>query len=66
LYRLTIRGIAPVYYQGKYIGSVECGQVLDNEFLGRVKTLIKYADAAMYKAKEAGRDNYKFYQPDIK
>jgi len=36
-----------------------------NKFLDHIKTLIKYADIAMYKAKEAGRNNYKFYQPDI-
>jgi len=27
--------------------------------------LLKYADTAMYKAKEEGRDNYQFYSPDM-
>ncbi len=27
--------------------------------------LLKYADSAMYKAKEEGRDNYQFYSPDM-
>ena len=29
------------------------------------ETLLKHADIAMYRAKEAGRDNYKFYSPEM-
>lgn len=31
-----------------------------------VQTLMKHADAAMYVAKEEGKNNYQFYSPDIK
>ncbi|WP_458701166.1 EAL domain-containing protein [Sulfurospirillum sp. 1307] len=30
-----------------------------------IESLIKHADAAMYSAKDAGRDTYKFYAPDM-
>ena len=29
------------------------------------RNLLKYADSAMYKAKDEGRDNYQFYSPDM-
>jgi predicted signal transduction protein with EAL and GGDEF domain len=32
---------------------------------GDAETLLKYADIAMYRAKEAGRDNYTFYSPEM-
>ena len=30
-----------------------------------MRSLLKFADSAMYKAKEEGRDNYQFYSPDM-
>jgi len=30
-----------------------------------VETLLKHADSAMYKAKEAGRNNFQFYTPEL-
>lgn len=30
-----------------------------------LETLVKHADAAMYKAKELGRNNYQFYSPEL-
>lgn len=30
------------------------------------QTLLKYADIAMYRAKDEGKNNYQFYSPDIK
>jgi len=45
--------------------SPSIGIALYPEDAGDVDTLIQHADAAMYIAKERGRNNYQFYTPEI-
>ena len=47
-----------------YMG-ISIGIALYPDCSKEVKNLIKYADLAMYHAKDQGRNNYQFFQPDF-
>ena len=49
-----------VLYMTSSIGISLYPQDADNE-----KDLLKYADTAMYRAKESGRNNFQFYRPEM-
>ncbi len=45
--------------------SVSIGISLFPDDSDEMRNLLKFADSAMYKAKDEGRDNYQFYSPDM-
>ncbi len=53
-----IRGVVPVFYKGKHIGSVEFGLALNNALLGRIKKSRGF-DSAL--AAPNGKGGYRFW-----
>ena len=52
----------PLSIDGKNIySSISIGMAIYPDDANKLENLIKYADSAMYEAKEQGRDTYKFY-----
>ncbi|MDR6551601.1 EAL domain-containing protein [Paenibacillus qinlingensis] len=66
IHQITTQIQRPVYYEEKELHvSVSIGVSRYPQDGNDIQCLTKYADTAMYSAKESGRNNYKFYNTNM-
>ena len=64
--KILTRLSEPIYIHNEILYlTVSIGISLYPQDAASAKSLLKYADTAMYKAKEAGRNTYYFYNPEM-